>query len=644
MKQTHHTLKHKLTKTVLLSSAIFFTLISLVLMLSFHSLEGYVFKLMEDHSVDTAIFSVIAWIATLMVLLLFLILKALHISLKQQLVTPVEQLYEAVEDTDSNDTSLHQLKENLPDEAVNIFEVFERLKHTSDPTQQPFIDMMSALPSCFWWSHDGKTYSGISGKCAAILNQSGEEIKATPLWSWGGSNTPLSANLHRLEKAIQQHQKKLDFAYQIKLGDMERWLGESVTLCYDQDGNLKIAYGIINDISTRKNRQQKQAEQLELVHRMETTATLAGGIAHEFNNALAGMNGNVFLIKQSTSDAETLNRIVRIEQLIDRSATMVDSMLSFARKSFLRPVPVHLVDFLKQLQSVTLPSLPDHTQFDLIIQDELQHDPLACPIIQADKKKLQEVLLQLLDNAKRATSASQVPRISMRLERFKADEAFLRQHPKIASSHILHLQLQDNGCGIPKHLLDRIFDPFFTTREVGTGTGLGLSMTHGYIHQLGGTIDVESEVNRGTTFNIYFPCMTESHQPAHPDTLLRGNGETVLVVDDDQIFRESTCDVLTRMGYHTISAWDGKEAIKQFEQHQHEVKLIFLDILMPGLNGIQTARRIRNIAPAIPIIFLTAYDRTQPLEPEVYEDHAELINKPFRISILSQAIQKVLRK
>jgi len=155
---------------------------------------------------------------------------------------------------------------------------------------------------------------------------------------------------------------------------------------------------------------------------------------------------------------------------------------------------------------------------------------------------------------------------------------------------------------------------------------------------------VESEVNSGTTFNIYFPCMTESHQPAPPDTVLHGNGETVLVVDDDQIFRESTCDVLTRMGYQPIQAWDGHQAIKQFKLHQHDIKLIFMDILMPGLNGIQTSRRIRDIAPTIPIIFLTAYDRTQPLEPEVYEDHAELINKPFRISILSQAIQKVLHQ
>jgi len=302
------------------------------------------------------------------------------------------------------------------------------------------------------------------------------------------------------------------------------------------------------------------------------------------------------------------------------------------------------VSFLKQFQLIALPTLPVRVQFKLIIQDQLQQQPSACPLIQADKKRLQEVLLQLLDNAKQAIAASQTPSISMQLDSFEADEVFLRQHPKIASSHIVHLQVQDNGCGIPEHILARIFDPFFTTREVGTGTGLGLSMVHGYIHQLGGTIDVDSHVDRGTTFHLYFPGVTASSQPAHPDTLLRGNGETVLVVDDDKVFRESTCDVLTRMGYQPIPAWDGKEAISQFKLHQHDIKLIFMDILMPGLNGIQTSRRIRNIAPTIPIIFLTAYDRTQPLEPEVYEDHAELITKPFRISILSQAIQKVLGK
>jgi len=375
---------------------------------------------------------------------------------------------------------------------------------------------------------------------------------------------------------------------------------------------------------------------------MESTATLVGGIAHEFNNALAGMNGNVFLIKQSTDDEQTLNRINRIELLIERSAGMIDSMLAFARKSQVRAAPVNMAAFFKRFQLAVLPTLPNHAQFNLNIDESLNTEDNEQAIIQADEKKLQEVFMQLIQNAYLAVEAVSMPRISIAMESMQADKLFLQQHPHISSSQLLHVQVQDNGCGISTDIAARIFDPFFTTREVGKGTGLGLSMAYGYIHQVGGAITMTSMPGAGTTFHLYLPVAVMPHSTRHQDTLLRGNGEQILVVDDDQVFRESTCEVLTRMGYKPMEARNGKEAIRCFEQHRDDIQLIFMDILMPGLNGIETSRSIRDMDPDIPIIFLTAYDRTQPLEPEVYADNAELINKPFRISILSQAIQKAL--
>jgi len=743
MHHAHHTLKHDLTKTVLLWSGMFFVLLGVLFLLTFHSLEGYVLNLMADHRlsyqsrefakhmdqqdersireesnaliqnqmitailmvdasgefihvalsknkppqlqlngsinidnidaqvaansnlhvykrhiphhnatlvlvlddrpVEIAIFSATGWAALLMVLLVLLSIKALHVTLRRQLVEPVENLRDAVEDDHLDVDTIHALEKELPDEAADILEVFDHLKHAGDDMKSHLIDMMAALPACFWWSYDGKTYAGISEKCTAILNKSPDEMAGTALWAWTEIGAQLSGNNRQLQQAIEKHAERLDFAYEVNNDHGELWYGESVILNYDKQGNLETVFGMINDISARKNRQQEQAEQLETLRRMETTATLVGGIAHEFNNALAGMNGNVFLIKQSTNDEQTLNRVRRIEQLIERSATMIDSMLSFASKSTLRPGPIEMVEFLKKFQVIALPSLPNHAQFNLNIDESLKGESAEPAVIRADLKKLQEVLMQLIQNAEFAVQDIHVPRISIALETLEADEAFLRRHPRISSSHLIHLQVQDNGCGIPGEMLGRVFDPFFTTREVGQGTGLGLSMAYGYVHQIGGSIDVESIEGDGTTFHVYLPKSTASRVAKHQDTLLRGHGEKILVVDDDQVFRESTCEVLNRMGYQTIEAWDGKEAIGRFEKHQDEIRLIFMDILMPGLTGIQASRRIRKIAPDIPIIFLTAYDRTQPLEPEVYEDNAELINKPFRISVLSQAIQKAL--
>jgi len=743
MHHVHHTLKHDLTKTVLLWSGMFFVLLGVLFLLSFHSLENFVLGMMADHRlgyqttefakhldqqdersireesnalvqnrmvnailmvdasgelmhvalsknqpprlqindpvnidnidayiaahsnlhlykraipghkatlilvlddrpVEVAIFSATAWSVLLMLLLVLLSIKALHVTLRRQLIGPVEQLREAVEDDHPDDDAIHALEEELPEEAADILEVFEQLKHRADDMKSHMTNLMAALPACFWWSYDGQTYGGMSEKCTEILNQPADQMTGNGLWAWTASNALLSGNNRQLHKAIQQRDERLDFAYEVGEGEDKRWFGESVTLCYDKQGDLDAVFGMINDISSRKNRQQEQAEQLESLRRMETTATLVGGIAHEFNNALAGMNGNVFLIKQSTDDPQTLNRIKRIEQLIERSAGMIDSMLSFAKKSILRPDSIDMVDFLKKFQAIALPSLPNHAQFNLNIDESLNGDSVEPAIVRADRKKLQEVLMQLLQNADFSVQDTDLPRISIELGALEADKEFLHKHPQIASSHVIHLQVQDNGCGIPADILDRVFDPFFTTREVGQGTGLGLSMVYGYVHQIGGAIEAESVEGDGTIVHLYLPRFTQKPIAKHHDKLLRGHGEKILVVDDDQVFRESTCEVLSRMGYQAIEAWDGKEAIERFEQHQDEIRLIFMDILMPGLTGIQASRRIRKISPDIPIIFLTAYDRTQPLEPEVYEDNAALINKPFRISVLSQAIQQAL--
>ncbi len=643
MHQVHHTLKHDLTKAVLLWSVMFFVLLGVLFMLTFHSLEGFFLDMMADQrSVEIAIFSAAGWCAVLMMLLVLLSIKALHVTLRRRLVDPVEQLRVAVEDDHLDDDAIHVLEAQLPEEAAEILEVFEHIQHSADDIKSHLIDLMAALPACFWWSYDGKTYGGMSEKCTEILNQSPDQITGTGLWAWTATSALLSSNNRQLHKAIQQHDERLDFAYEVGEGEGKRWFGESVILCYDKQGDLETVFGMINDISSRKNRQQEQTEQLESLRRMETTATLVGGIAHEFNNALAGMNGNVFLIKQSTDDPQTLNRVKRIEQLIERSAGMIDSMLSFAKKSILRSDSIDMVDFLKKFQVIALPVLPNRAQFNLNIDEQITRDGAEPAVIRADRKKLQEVLMQLLENADFSVQDIDLPRISIELGVLEADQDFLHKHPHIASDHVIHLQVQDNGCGIPEDILDRVFDPFFTTREVGQGTGLGLSMAYGYVHQIGGSIEVESVEGDGTILHIYLPRSTEKRIAKHHDKLLRGHGEKILVVDDDQVFRESTCEVLSRMGYQTIEAWDGKEAIKRFEQHQDEIRLIFMDILMPGLTGIQASRRIRKISSDIPIIFVTAYDRTQPLEPEVYEEHAELINKPFRISVLSQAIQQAL--
>ncbi len=597
--------------------------------------------LLDDRPVSVSIFSTTAWAALLMFMLLMISIKALHYSLRRQLVDPVEHLRQAVENKSISEDAIRRLEEELPQEASRILEFFDQLKHSRDDLRSHVPDMLEALPSCFWWSEDGNTYRSISGKGCNLLQIPPEQLIGKELWNWCQSSEQMSINTRQLNRAIAEKNERLDFAYQVNQGNNIYWFGESITICYAKDGTAETIYGIISDISSRKNRQQEEAEQLELMHRMEATGTLVTGIAHEFNNALAGMNGNVFLIKQNTDDIENLKCIQRIEQLIEHSAAMIERMLAFARKSSIRPSPVRLVSFLNNFRTTILPTLPDNTRLTLHVAE---HVKTTDPTILADQELLLELLIQLVENADFATREVSMPSINISLDLFDADDDFLRKYPNLSSRENVYLKLHDNGCGIPGDIKERIFEPFFTTREVGKGTGLGLSMVYGYVNQLGGAIDVESSPGNGSTFHIYLANTKARQVNNHEDKLLCGSGETILVVDDDKVSRESTCEVLARMGYKTIVAHNGTEAVQRYEQHREEIHLILTDILMPGLTGIQAARRIRKIDPYIRIIFLTAYNRTQPLEPEIYDDRSELINKPFRISVLSQAIQKALKE
>lgn len=644
MQVNQNTLKEKLTTTIIFWGIAFLASLVALFFLFSSPIENYILNVVHDSEVpiETAIATTMGWIAIFLLALLLIAVKGLHFSLQQQLVEPVEQLQQAVENSTTEQCEIESLLTQLPYEASRILELYDSLKHSHDDLRSRLIDMMEALPACFWWSLDGKRYEGISAKSFALLNQPENMVVHQPLWSWTNAKGQISGNAAILKQAIKRKDDRVDFAYQAEIDEATRWFGESITICYNRDGSLDIMYGIINDISTRKNKQKAEAEQLELQQRMESTSTLVSGIAHEFNNALAGMNGNIFLIKQSTKDAMIQQRILRIEELINQSATMIEQMLAFARKSSIRPKSVEVVDFIKHFLLAIQPKLNSNIHFDIKLHDLDKLEEKAT--IQADPTRLQEAMMQLVSNACAATEEISFPQITIEANTIDVDELFLRRYPYIHSSHLIHLQIKDNGCGIPKDIQPKIFEPFFTTREVGKGTGLGLPMVYGYIHQLGGCIEVESQIDRGTTFHIYLPRVVLPKESHHKDALVRGSGETILIIDDEHIFRESTCAVVQRMGYKTIDAENGEDGFRLFEQYSDEIKLIFMDILMPGMSGIQTARKIRATNTRVPILFLTGYDRSQPLESEVYEENCELINKPFRISVLSQAIQKALKQ
>jgi len=267
--------------------------------------------------------------------------------------------------------------------------------------------------------------------------------------------------------------------------------------------------------------------------------------------------------------------------------------------------------------------------------------------VSADPVQLQQILMNLVYNASDACENSARPEITIEIDSGKPDDAFRNRHAGFRAHEFVRLTVSDNGVGIPADQLERIFEPFFTTKEVGKGTGLGLGVIQGLVKALDGCIEVESSCGEGTTFSLFFPRLARQGAPHHVEAgasmeIVAGQGETVLLADDEQVVLEMSATILEELGYRVLRARNGREAVELFEQQSGHVDLLLLDVVMPVMGGDEAARAIRALRPDIPVIFCSGYS------PEVVRDEIgefermKMISKPFQVNELSGAIAEML--
>jgi PAS domain S-box-containing protein len=351
-------------------------------------------------------------------------------------------------------------------------------------------------------------------------------------------------------------------------------------------------------INTDVTKQKQLEHQFLRAQRMESIGTLAGGIAHDLNNVLTPITMSIELLKRKMPDEKCQDILDTIATSTRRGADMVKQVLSFARGMEGRRVQVEVKHLLKDIVKMCQDTFPKQIQTDLRLEHNLW-------TVEGDPTQLHQVLLNLCVNARDAMADGGQLVVSAQNEILDERYTSLNLEAKIGP-HVV-IQVEDSGAGMPREVIDKIFDPFFTTKEVGRGTGLGLSTSLSIVKSHGGFIRVESEPRKGTRFRLYLPAIMTT-QPQLPDeekfVPQTGNGETVLVVDDEEFVREVTQKTLELYDYKVLQAADGAEAINIFSQDKdrHQIAAVLMDMMMPGLDGAATIAILQKINPAVRVI------------------------------------------
>jgi len=405
----------------------------------------------------------------------------------------------------------------------------------------------------------------------------------------------------------------------------------------DAGGSSHLTHfvGIQSDLSALEDMEQR----FHQAQKMETVGTMVGGIAHNFNNMLAGMTGNLYLAKrQMRENPDVVQKLSNVEDLSQHAADMIQQLLAFARKGMVSRKEMPLVPFIKEALKLLRASVPEN----IAVHEAICSDAL---LIKGDATLIHQVLANLVSNARDAVETVDEPNITIRLEPFQTDDAFIEKHPYFKAGAYAHLSVADNGAGIPKQQIEHLFEPFFTTKEQGKGTGLGLSMVYGAMKTHHGFVEVESIVSKGANFHIYIPLLEKAVlavEPVQTTEAVHGQGELILLADDELIVRNVMAEILESMGYRVLQANDGLKTMELFTEHEQEIALALLDVVMPHCGGMALAKQIRAVNPDVPVIFLTGYDKAHVLHGEAPMPNSETLTKPANFDLLSQRIRQML--
>ncbi len=427
----------------------------------------------------------------------------------------------------------------------------------------------------------------------------------------------------------------------------EVWYGRVVNRCKDggfveeeysisplrnERGELVNFVGHGRDITSEVNLER----QLRQAHKMEALGTLAGGIAHDFKNILAIILGHCEVMLRATkTDSPLRASINTIQRSGDRASELVRQILTFSRQQELELKPLAIETVVEEALPLVLASMPSTA----VLHKEVEPD---CGLVMADYTQIQQVLINLCTNALQAMR-NKDGELSVSVHACDLGAGFVPDVGELCPGPYVCLSVRDTGEGIPSSQLSRIFDPFYTTRNVGEGTGLGLSTVHGIVLGCHGMIRVCSELGKGTTFEVYLPrTEAEAPQTSVPETAMPRGSENIMLVDDDPEVVDIYEMMLEGLGYHVLPYVHSREALEDFRANPGLCDLIITDQIMPALSGIELTRAVLDVRPDIPVFLVTGFSEDITPQKARQCGVTEYFEKPVASGVLSQAIRNAL--
>lgn len=464
-----------------------------------------------------------------------------------------------------------------------------------------------------------------------MTGYSAQHVSFSPLQVFQGENQNPQA-LGALQQALQQQK-----GCQVLLRGYSRegqgfWIELTLSPTCDALGKITHYVWVHDDVTQRIELE----EQFRHSQKMGALGQLASGVSHDFNNLLTVISGYADLLLQQSEEEAPRLMLQEIRGSAERAATLTQRLLAFSRKQNIQPVNLQLNETIQNMEKMIRRLIGEDVALFATLAPELGS-------IYVDYGQIEQIVINLAVNARDAMPRGSEIHLSTRKVMWTEEDCNKRRD--ISPGTYVCLEVRDTGCGMSAETLSQIFEPFFTTKERGKGTGLGLAMVRGIVEQSGGFVLVESEVDKGSTFAVYFPEREQSLSYDNDDErvqLCEGGGETVLLVEDDQNLCLLNHLVLERAGYQILVACSGEEALRLSAQCTDEIKLLITDVVMPGMSGRELVEQLMRERSGLRVLYVSGYFDDAILKHGVRQEEVFFLEKPFTGAELTQKVREIL--